>query len=84
METPGAFANFLTAAISDRGFKTAFDGEVKESPLFVNEMEGLEPFDERVSNMRSRLNSFCAEREPRALPTKFVFATFHAYWRDRA
>jgi hypothetical protein len=31
METPRAFVNVITVTISDRGFKTEFDGDVKKA-----------------------------------------------------
>jgi hypothetical protein len=49
METPGAFVNVITVAISDRESQDKVLGDVKKACSFLNEIEDLEPFAERVS-----------------------------------
>jgi hypothetical protein len=81
METPGAFVNLITVAISDRESQDKVLGDVKKACSFLNEIEDLEPFAERVSKYEvdDELMELSARAES---PSDEVrFGTFHAYPR---
>jgi hypothetical protein len=84
METPGAFVDVITIAISDREFQDKVRRRWEEILLFVNEIEDLEPFAERVSKYEvdDELMELSARAES---PTDEVrFGTFHTYSLDGA
>ena len=74
----------ITVAVSDQEFESKVRRRCEELMLFVNEIEDLEPFAERVSKYEvdDELIELSMRAENR--PDDVFFGAFHTYSRDGA
>lgn len=84
IENKGAFVNVIAMALSAEDFEAKVRKKCDQMFMFVEEIENLEPFANRIAKheVADELRDFCDEAEMH--PDEVFFGTFHEYLRDDA